>query len=666
MSAEPSLVDQVLDKKYRIDRRLGQGGMGAVYLATHIGTGRPVALKVIFPQLMVNEEFVERFRREARAAGLLRHPNIVDVTDFGFSQLGADRIAYLVMEYLDGVSLAEVLRQEKELPLSWVVDIIEQVCLGIDKAHSQGIVHRDLKPDNIWLEPNDRGGHTVKILDFGIAHLLSSEPVLSEDECATLVLTSAELGAESLTTPRSARILRASTPPATSGPGRAAAAVLTESSKSVPTPPEGELTQAGAVLGTPRYMSPEQCLGQHVDARSDVYSIGVIAYEMLASEPPFKGSLHALIAQHVQGVPVPLIEKRPDVPRPVSSVVMLALSKNPADRPQNAIAFSSALRARTEGVSFLFRQALALYSEHFSTFIRIAVVACLPLIALSLLELLNLIPGYQKSFPAYIVLTARKILSLPCYMAAQIMCAAAFVPFVAQLLIAPLRPVRLGPAFAAVRKRLRPFLFASLRFTLLAFFVEILGLSVSVVYVLAIQALAHGDWKNAFRDLTGSVVVLIPLGFGFWALINNSLYSAIVMMEGLGGKALRVRGRQLVGRSRGAVIKLFAACALPLAVPGVIYIVLQGMHQAPGVLIPVQNTGTIVLTFLGTIALYAIYILIIPILAMTLALLYFKLRRMNGASIKAVLDPYEKEFMPVMDWLSRRNEDLHIQIHSRR
>jgi hypothetical protein len=90
------------------------------------------------------------------------------------------------------------------------------------------------------------------------------------------------------------------------------------------------------------------------------------------------------------------------------------------------------------------------------------------------------------------------------------------------------------------------------------------------------------------------------------------------------------------------------------------------MHQAPGVLIPVQNTGTIVLTFLGTIALYAIYILIIPILAMTLALLYFKLRRMNGASIKAVLDPYEKEFMPVMDWLSRRNEDLHIQIHSRR
>ena len=165
------LIGQVLDEKYRIEKQLGSGGMGAVYLATHIGTERPVALKVIAPQFMRNDEFVERFRREAKAAGRLRHPNVVDVTDFGFTRAGQDRIAYLVMEYLDGCTLAEVLNEESHLPLGWVVDILEQVCSAVDEAHRQGIIHRDLKPDNIWLEPNQRGGYTVKVLDFGLAKL---------------------------------------------------------------------------------------------------------------------------------------------------------------------------------------------------------------------------------------------------------------------------------------------------------------------------------------------------------------------------------------------------------------------------------------------------------------------------------------------------------------
>src|SRR5437588_6448405 len=164
-------VGQVLDEKYRLERLLGQGGMGAVYLATHLGTERFVALKLIAPDFMRNEEFVERFKREARAAGRLRHPNVVDVTDFGFARTGADRVAYLVMEYLDGCTLGDVLAEEQRLPLEWVVDILEQVCSAVHEAHQQGVVHRDLKPDNIWLEPNRLGGYRIKVLDFGIAKL---------------------------------------------------------------------------------------------------------------------------------------------------------------------------------------------------------------------------------------------------------------------------------------------------------------------------------------------------------------------------------------------------------------------------------------------------------------------------------------------------------------
>src|ERR671916_326204 len=164
-------IGEVLDGKYRIEKLLGQGGMGAVFLATHLGTERPVALKIIAPEFMRNDEFIERFKREARAAGRLRHPNVVDVTDFGFAQRGPERVAYLIMEYLDGCTLADVLVEESRLPLDWTVDILEQVCSAVDEAHQQGIVHRDLKPDNIWLEPNRRGGYTIKVLDFGVAKL---------------------------------------------------------------------------------------------------------------------------------------------------------------------------------------------------------------------------------------------------------------------------------------------------------------------------------------------------------------------------------------------------------------------------------------------------------------------------------------------------------------
>src|SRR5205809_674989 len=140
MNSVDPYVGQTLDEKYRLERLLGQGGMGAVYLATHLRTERFVALKLIMPQFMRNLEFVERFKREARAAGRLRHPNVVDVTDFGFARAGKDRVAYLVMEYLDGCTLSDVLAEEMRLPLYWVVDILEQVCAAVEEAQQQGIL----------------------------------------------------------------------------------------------------------------------------------------------------------------------------------------------------------------------------------------------------------------------------------------------------------------------------------------------------------------------------------------------------------------------------------------------------------------------------------------------------------------------------------------------
>ncbi|MBA3766109.1 MAG: serine/threonine protein kinase, partial [Acidobacteria bacterium] len=452
MSLVEELIGKVLDEKYRIDKQLGQGGMGAVYLATHLGTGRPVALKVIAPQFMAHPESVERFKREAKAAGLLRHPNIVDVTDFGFADVDPARVAYLVMEYLDGISLGEVLKEEKNLPLNWAIDILEQVCLAIDKAHQQGIIHRDLKPDNIWLEPNDRGGFTVKILDFGLARLDKAD-LSSSDELRSTLLQStliegvneqAAISFRTADTSERRKVNTNSIHPATQLEA---------------------LTQAGAVLGTPFYMSPEQCLGNSLDTRSDIYSLGLIAYEMLAGERPFSGnSTQELITQHTQAPPPPLEEKRPDIPKQVRLLVHSALAKDPADRPASAAAFASALRARAEGVSVIIRQAFTLYSEHFTPFFLISLIAYIPGIFLIFLELLDI--GLKKSSSSFasIISTFGFALSVLSSMFAMVISAGVFVPVIAQLLIAPLRPVEILPAFAALKKRMRAFVTSTLLF----------------------------------------------------------------------------------------------------------------------------------------------------------------------------------------------------------
>ena len=317
-----------------MEAELGAGGMGAVFRATHLGTERAVALKIIAPQLMNDGDSLERFKREARAAGRLQHPNVVNVTDFGIADVDQQRVAYLAMEFLEGFTLGELLRRQKKLPVSLTVDILDQVAIAIDEAHRLGIIHRDLKPENIWLSDDRRGGYQVKVLDFGVAAF--RESAIAEETHGDPKMT----------------------------------AVTT----AVATP---HLTRAGSVIGTPAYMSPEQCGGRTAGVFSDIYSLGVIAYQMMTGNLPFTGNTVELIAKHIAAPPPELT----GVPKRVAEVVLSALEKDPERRPVSATAFAGALRARSEGATMTFRRAVAVYAVRFDELIRLAAVAHVALIA---------------------------------------------------------------------------------------------------------------------------------------------------------------------------------------------------------------------------------------------------------------------------------------------
>jgi len=654
-------VGEVLDDKYRLEHLLGKGGMGAVYLATHLGTERYVALKLISPQFMRNNEFVERFKREARAAGRLRHPNVVDVTDFGFARVKAGQVAYLVMEYLDGCTLGDVLFEEKRLPLEWVADILEQVCSAVHEAHQQGIIHRDLKPDNIWLEPNRLGGYRVKVLDFGIAKLGEAGAQSPDDDPATTIiddtaaaaaLTGASLESETLLRPGDephtqnlkinsdgdgvGTLLKSPHTNAASNQTDYAAdddgtLLFDQGTHSAgqhnahaTTADQGSaLTRVGAIMGTPLYMSPEQCGGRYVDTRSDIYSLGVIAYQMLAGEPPFAGNTSTVMRAHREQEPQDLRERTAKLPKRAAAVVMSALSKNPAERPQTAFAFASALRAHSEGVGALYRRAFALYSEYFPKFLKLSLIAHVPMIITSIL-LVGAFLWYHHWPPAgtlgkVVVFSTIGIISLLKFVATTIsagVISGVTAVIITQVAAAPLRPVKLREAFAVLRKRWRPFLRTLIRVTLWIFF--------------------------------GMILLFIP-GIVMW--IRYSLYAPVVLIEGLQGKAAMRRARELASRSWKTVIVVsLLQFAIPMTVSAFVGL-MAGRAK-------VEKNSISAQTYRQILDLANIFV--IPLISIVPALLYVKMRQLGGESLTNVWAQIEEGDPKQSSWQKRMRTRLSL------
>ncbi|MGQ9897608.1 MAG: bifunctional serine/threonine-protein kinase/formylglycine-generating enzyme family protein [Acidobacteriota bacterium] len=281
-------IGQRFQGKYEILRLLGVGGMGRVYQARHCELDTLVAIKIMVGNLSSDREAIERFKREAKAMARVQHPNAVRVLDSGVEQGDC----YLIMEFLEGETLRERMQrlrnQNTLLPLETVVRYAEQVFAVLEFMHRQNITHRDLKPDNIFLaRTGAEGEEVIKVLDFGIAKI----------QTATVV----------------------------------------------------GMTTEGTMMGTPRYMSPEQCRGAAIDGRADLYSMGVVLYEMLAGCPPFDGDTAIAVAlKHVNEPPPPLRDFNPNIPEAVAAVIHRALEKSPSQRFRTAQEFSQALLQATE------------------------------------------------------------------------------------------------------------------------------------------------------------------------------------------------------------------------------------------------------------------------------------------------------------------------------
>ena len=691
MSRLEGYVGQVLDDKYRLEQLLGQGGMGAVYLATHLGTERYVALKLIAPQFMRNDEFVERFKREARAAGRLRHPNVVDVTDFGFARVPDGQVAYLVMEYLDGCTLGDVLAEEKALSVEWTVDILEQVCSAVQEAHQLGIVHRDLKPDNIWLEPNRLGSYRVKVLDFGIAKLaeaaidlsdeddvaatLIKQPADSQDmsglqidenlETATLMRPAAaevsaplfeikvaeglsefqtgqfhnaedESGATKLfsstTLNRAAGRATIAHGPTGSedddgtlifGEGTKAGAAHTRHVMTLHR--DSTLTRVGAIMGTPLYMSPEQCSGGTVDARTDIYSLGVIAYQMLAGDTPFAGKTSVVMRAHLEQTPQSLAERAAKIPKRVARVVMSALAKDPAERPQTAFAFASSLRGQAEGIGSLYRRAFALYSEYFPKFLKLSLIAHVPVyfatLALSAMLIIDKVLPDGGRVQKAIIICATVIAGLLqgfSYLVATAVISGVTAVIVTQLAAAPLRPVKLRAAFAVLKRRWRPFLATLIRVTL--------------------------------RIIIGYILLIVP---GIVISIRYALYAPVVLIEGLEKKAAMKRARQLASRSwRTVIIVSVLQILIPMCVS-----ILVGRIRIGVVAEMHKNSLT---RQLWQQALGLVNIFIIPLISIVPALLYLKMRQLGGEPLTDAMAQIEEGQEGRTKWQQRMRTRLSV------
>jgi hypothetical protein len=274
------LVGRIIDERYCLERKVGQGGMGEVYLGEHVRTRRKCAVKIINRSLARDVEALNRFIREATNAGRINHPHVAGVYDFGETD---DGLLYLAMEYVDGEPLSKLIEREGALSPARAVEIARQVADAVGAAHELGIIHRDLKPSNIMIARDRRGGDLVKVVDFGIARTVGDE--------------------------------------------------------------QQRLTRTGLVIGTPEYMSPEQLIGDPVEARSDIYSLGCILYQMLTGEHAFGGTAAHVITRRLTEPPPRPRTKNPAIPKPLDDVIVTALGRTPAERFPSMDAMREALLA---------------------------------------------------------------------------------------------------------------------------------------------------------------------------------------------------------------------------------------------------------------------------------------------------------------------------------
>jgi serine/threonine protein kinase len=271
---EEKYIGSVINDRYKIIKLVGTGGMGSVYLAEHEILRKKVAIKILHYEQSKRKDTVERFKREAIAASNIGQDNIVDVTDFGYTEEGN---AYFVMEYVEGRSLADVMKEQRVLPLEFAVSVAAQIAVALYSAHGKGIIHRDLKPENILLANKDGIYPFVKIVDFGISKILQDDAKPDER-------------------------LRT-------------------------------LTKSGAIFGTPEYMSPEQAAGESVEPASDIYSLGVILYEMLTGRLPFfDDNYMKILHKHQYEFPELPSNVNPDIQPDVNALIMKCLEKKPFNR----------------------------------------------------------------------------------------------------------------------------------------------------------------------------------------------------------------------------------------------------------------------------------------------------------------------------------------------